>query len=311
MKINKYKDPKNSLVLFGLEDKLDFLIKLYNTNNFPKVLMLTGKKGIGKFTLLNHFLTYVYDKINYDLKTKSINSQSKFYKQYLKDIFTNIIYLSGSNYKNIKVDDIRHLKSQIFKTSILENKRFIILDDIEIFNTNSLNALLKIIEEPSLENYFILINNETKPLIKTIKSRSLEIKILLNHTKRTKIIESLIKKNNLDVFIDFNLFNLTPGNFLLFNKICEENKIDIDGDYLDNLKLLFSLYKKDKDINLINMILFLTDYYFYNCNVKKKDNLEKTIDDKSFVINNISRFIELNINQTSLINSINNRLSNG
>ena len=60
MSINEYNDPKNSLVLFGLGDKLDFLIKLYNSKKLPKVLMITGKKGVGKFTLINHFLNYIY-----------------------------------------------------------------------------------------------------------------------------------------------------------------------------------------------------------------------------------------------------------
>ena len=105
--------------------------------------------------------------------------------------------------------------------------------------------------------------------------------------------------------------NLTPGNFLSFNKICEDNKINIDGDYIDNLQLLLSIYKKNKDITLISMILFLTDCHFYNFNEKMKDNLEKTIENKSFVINNINKFIDFNLNQTSLINSINNKLSNG
>jgi len=59
------------------------------------------------------------------------------------------------------------------------------------------------------------------------------------------------------------------------------------------------------------MILFLTDYYFYNRKEKKQDNLGKVMNDKSYVINNINKFIELNLNQTSLINSINNKLFNG
>jgi len=49
MNINEYNEPKNSLVLFGLGSKLDFLIKLYNSKKLPKVLMISGKKGVGKF----------------------------------------------------------------------------------------------------------------------------------------------------------------------------------------------------------------------------------------------------------------------
>ena len=62
--------------------------------------------------------------------------------------------------KSIKVDDIRNLKSKILQSSIIDKDRFIILDDVELFNINSLNALLKIIEEPNKKNYFILINNK-------------------------------------------------------------------------------------------------------------------------------------------------------
>ena len=311
MNTNEYNDPKNSLVLFGLGSKLDFLIELYNSNKLPKVLMISGKKGIGKFTLINHFLSYIFDKDNYDLKNRSINSQTQFYKQNFNNIFSNILYFSGNNFKNVKIEDIRDLKSTILKTTISKKERFIVLDDIELFNINSLNALLKLIEEPPSNNYFVLINSRTKTLIETIYSRSLEIKIFLSNETRIKIIESLIKENNLEVFIDFNSSNLTPGNFLSFNKIFEENKINTGEDFLKNLEILLNLYKKNKNIDLINIILFLTDYYFYNLQEKKIDNIERVIENKSFVINNINKFISYNLNQNSLINAINNKLSNG
>ena len=80
----------------------------------------------------------------------------------------------------------RNLKSNILKSSFINKDRFIILDDVELFNINSLNALLKIIEEPTNKNYFFLINNKTKPLLDTIKSRSIEIKIILNEKKRIR-----------------------------------------------------------------------------------------------------------------------------
>ncbi len=42
MNINEYNDPKKSLVLFGLGNRLDFLIELYNSKKLPRVLMMTG-----------------------------------------------------------------------------------------------------------------------------------------------------------------------------------------------------------------------------------------------------------------------------
>ena len=81
MNINEFNDPKNSLVLFELSKKFDFLIRAYKSKKFPKVLMLSGQKGIGKFTLINHFLSYVYDQNNYDLKNHTIINQTIFYKR--------------------------------------------------------------------------------------------------------------------------------------------------------------------------------------------------------------------------------------
>ncbi len=310
MNINEYNEPKNSLVLFELGGKLDFLIQLYKSKQFPKVLMISGNKGVGKFTLVNHFLTYTYDQDNYDLENKTINNKTVFYEKYSNNVFPNIIYLSGNKFKNINVEDIRDLKSTIFTTSILDKERFIIFDDIELFNTNSLNALLKIIEEPAKQNYFILINNKTKPLIETIYSRAIEVKILLDNKKRIKIIESLIQKNNIKPLIDFTTINITPGNFLKFNRIFEENKINIDENYLKNLDIFLKLYKKTKNIDLINLILLLTDYHFYNLKESKSENIEKVIENKSFIIKNINKFMTYNLNQNSLINVINNKLSN-
>ena len=310
MDINKYNDPKNSLVLFGLDKDLNFFKKLHDIDKIPKVLMLSGKKGIGKFTLINHFLFYIFDKDSYDSKNKSINKESKFYKQYFNNVLENIIYLSGSNFKNVRIDDIRALKTNILKTSISNKKRFIILDDVELFNNNSLNALLKLIEEPSSKNYFILINNQTKPLIKTIYSRSLEIKILLNNQSRVEIIEKLIERYDLQPLFDYNDIDITPGSFLLFNNICEDNKIDLNSNLLKNLELLLNLYKKHKSSYYENMIYFLIDYYFYKLKKKKLSNIQKFYDIKSFLVSNINKFFTYNLNQKSLINVISNTLPN-
>ena len=310
IKISENEKPKEYLNLLGLDEKFNFLIKLYNLKKFPKVLMLTGKKGIGKYTLINHFLTHVFDKDNYDSKNKIINNLTDFYKQYSNNIFQNIIYLSGNSFNPIKVDDIRNLKSTILKSTMSKRERFVVLDDIELFNLNSLNALLKIIEEPAINNYFILINNKTKPLIETISSRTLEIRVTLTNTKRVEIIDALINKYNLQPCIDYNTSNLSPGDFVFFNNICQVNNISIDGDFIKNLKILLDLYKKDKNVSLINMILFLTNNYFYKYR-SNKDTILKNIENKNFVINNVNKFFSFNLNQTALINAINDKLQHG
>ena len=310
MNINKLNEPKNSLNLFGLENFFDFFINLLNNQKLPKVLLISGNKGIGKYTLVKHFMAYIFDKENYDFNKKSINVNSTFYKQYSKNLFQNIIYLSGSKFSSVKIDEIRGLKSSIQKSSIKNEKRFIILDDVELFNLNSLNALLKIIEEPFSNNYFILINNKTKPLVETIFSRCLEVKIILSDQKRKEIINSLIKYNSLETKLNFDSYYLTPGNFLIFNNISTEYDIDVNDDFLKNLSLLLNLYKKNKDKNFINMILFIANAHFYSLRKDSIEDLDTIIENKLFVLKNIDMFVKNNLNQNSLYNAISNKLIN-
>jgi len=304
-------NPKYSFELFELDDKFNFLTKLYNSTRFPNVLLLSGKKGIGKSTLINHFLSYVFDNENYVLNNKIIDSETSFYQQHLNNIFPNIIYLEGAYFKNVKVDDIRSLKTSIFKTSLSKKKRFIVLDDVELFNTNSLNALLKIIEDPPANNHFILINNKSRPLIDTIRSRSLEVNISLTGKLRIKITQLLIKKFSFKNYIDIESYNLTPGNYLIFNNICEINKINIKDDFLHNFKKLIILYKKNKDINLINMVFFLNDLHFHSLFKKDKKNIDRLFEKKSLISESLNKFVLFNLNQNTLINNVNAELSNG
>ena len=305
-----YFDSKKSSFLFGLKEQFDFLKNLFLKNKLPNILMISGKKGVGKSTLINHLMFFVFDRENYDEKNNEFKSNSQFYQQFVNNIFSNIIYLSGSEFKNIKIDDIRNLKNKILQSSMSKNPRFIILDDIELFNANSLNALLKIIEEPTKKNFFILINNKSRPLMDTIKSRCIDIKLILSEEKRLNIIDSLVKKFSIKAIINSKSSQLTPGYFMIFNYIFVLNKISTEDNFLKNLTILLNLYKKDKDVMYIDMILFLTDLYL---NELKKKNLytnEKIYEYKIFISENINKFFLYNLNQNALLNAINNKINN-
>ncbi len=297
-------NPKETTELFGHREKFLFLRSLLLQNNLPNVLLISGEKGIGKSTLINHLMYFYFNKINYDENKNILNSRDIFHRNFIDNIFPNIFYLNGNDFKRTKIEDIRKLKSDLLKKPINSLKRFIILDDVDSFNISSLNALLKIIEEPSKNNYFILINNKSSPLPDTIKSRCLEIKLLLNDKERDSIISSLIEFFDQKTIIDKNLVKITPGNFLKFNYLLNEKKIDINDNFLINLNKILHLYKKEKSSFYKDLSIFLGEYFIQN---KKCNNFiddKNLIKSRSFLIKNINDFFVYNLNQNTLINSI-------
>ena len=260
---NDLVNPFKSLNLYGLDNYFDELIKFYNLKKFPNVLQLDGKKGTGKFTLINHFLNYIFSGDDYDVSKKIINPSNTCYKQILDGIFENVVYIKNDGTSKVKIDDIRILKTLILKSTINNKPRFIIFDDIEKLSINTSNALLKIIEEPSSNNYFILINNNQNNLIETISSRSLKIKIYLDETSRLKIINSLILEHKIDPYLDYAKIKISPGEFLIYNKLCVDNSIDNDLPYISKIYKLLNLYKSNKNKLFINLSIFFTEIYFY------------------------------------------------
>ena len=299
---------KNYLSLFDFKKNFKFMSELYSNQNLPKVLMFTGNKGSGKSTLINHFLYSIFDSDNYNKETFSISKNSIFLTQFQNNIFSNIIYIDGADYKSVKIEDIRNLKKKILQSTISKMDRFIIFDDIELFNQNSLNALLKTIEEPSQKNYFFLINNKSKPILETIKSRALEIKIILSEKQRLEIINKLVNYYKLDLILDPYTSQLTPGDFIKYNFICKEYDIFPTNNFVENLSLLLDIYKKKKDILIINLLFYLADQYFKD--IKDKDLLtnDEIFAIKNYITKNLNNFALYNLNPKSLINAVNKKL---
>ena len=308
MTISEYFDSKKTLNLVGHKKNFNFFKDLILKDMLPKVIMLSGEKGIGKATLINHIMHFYFEKKNYDENNNKILKRTHFTELYENDLFSNIIYLKGSEFKNTKIEDISILKSNLLKTKLNNDKRFIIFDDVENFNTNSLNALLKLIEEPGANNYFILINNKTKPLLETIKSRSLEIKIILDEESRKKIISFLLKNFEQKISLNEDLVATTPGNFVKFNYVIQTNKIKIEDNFLNNLEKLLKLYKKEKNLFFKDLILFLLDYYFQIDRSKRIFSNDKLIEKRTLIVKNINNFFLYNLSQSALLSSIKNNI---
>ena len=292
----------NSKKLYGLIKYFLDLSKLSDFGKFPKVLMLSGKKGQGKFTLIHHLMSYIFDKENYNLTEKAIHKSNKLYKN-LKDNYNpNLIYHNCAH-KNVKIDDIRNLKVNLQKSSINNLNRYIIFDDVEYLNDNCINALLKTTEEPSAINYFILINNESRKILDTLKSRSIEIKIFMNNNEKADIIKKLISDFNIEEKIELEGITLTPGNYLKFNNFLLEENIEINDKLIVNIEKLLKLSKLKKDVDYLNFAIYLINQHYF-IKSKNKININHYNNNRINIIRKLHESNNLNLNHVNLITEI-------
>lgn len=299
-----YLDPINTNELFEFKDTFLNLINLQKAKKLPKVTLFSGKKGIGKYTLIIHFLNYFFDKNNYDVENNIIKNKTTINQNIQKNLFNNIINLQNNGYTQIKIETIRDLKNKIQKTSLNDENRFIILDEVELLNQNAANALLKIIEEPSKKNFFFLIDNKQNSLIETISSRCIINKIFLSEKKRVNIIQSLIKKYDISSQINFKKFDISPGSFIKYNNIFLEESIPESLNYYSKIEKMLNLYKKTKDKTYIKVTIFLTEQYFYDLCQIRTDEIYNLNRIKIKILKYINDFLTLNLATSSVINVI-------
>lgn len=82
------------------------------------------------------------------------------------------------NPDGITIDEIRELTEEVSKTSFEGRKKIFLIKDIGKMKKHSANALLKLIEEPNKNTYFMLLNKDLN-ILPTIKSRCILVKIRL------------------------------------------------------------------------------------------------------------------------------------
>ena len=305
--------PIYQLDLYGLNHYLLEFIKLYENKKLPNKILLSGDKGLGKSTLAYHLINFVLsrdEEFKYDLKKFNINKENKSFKLINNRASPNFILLDTiKEKKNIDVDQIRDLISNLNKSSFNNKEKFVMIDNIENLNINAVNALLKILEEPPLNTYFILINND-RFILPTLKSRCINYKFFLNFKDVISVTNKLLGQDIYGLLND-DLLNRysTPGKLYKLIKFFEMNNYDLkDYELKDFLKLIIkeNLYKKEK---LIKDISFEYIEFFFRKNIHSIKSI--TFDIYSHFLKRINETKKFNLDEESLFIEFEYKILNG
>ena len=301
--------PINQCNLYGFGKIFDNISNLYDQSKLANQILFSGQKGIGKSTLAYHLINYILSKDEenkYDKENLRINPNNRSFLLIQNNTNINFTLIDVlPDKKNIDIHQIRNLINQMNKSSFNQKPRFVLIDNIEFLNLNSINSLLKFLEEPNDNIYFILIHNNTK-ILPTLKSRCINFKISFSYDETLDIANKLTKidiENEIHKDLIFHYFS--AGKIYNLLEYSKNNNFDLkDISLKELLKKIINekIYKKNNQLNylfyeLIELFLRNTpsliysnfaNYYLKRINEIKKYNL----DEESFFIEFESRLLD-------------------
>ena len=135
-------------------------INIFDNEQIHHAFIISGSKGIGKSLLIEN------------LAEKILNSKISLENN---PDFHNLKILAEK--KLIGINQIHELRSKLYESSFLGKNKVAVINEIEKISIDGLNAILKILEEPPKNTYFLLSTNFLNQIPLTIQSRCFDLRI--------------------------------------------------------------------------------------------------------------------------------------
>jgi len=145
------------------------LTQMMQLNRLPAGLLLTAAEGVGATEFTRAFARLLLCTAPREINPcGSCAGCLLLANQNHPDIFT---LAPEEDSKVIKIAQIRALNEFVANTAQQSGRKVVVIDPADAMNVNAANALLKNLEEPIGQTYFLLVSVNPSRLLATIKSR--------------------------------------------------------------------------------------------------------------------------------------------
>ena len=206
--------------------------------------LIGGKEGVGKkhFSLLLSQLILCKEKNNF-MPCNACQSCKLFISSNHPDFYT-IKMEEGK--KKISINQIKELQTNFYESSFLNGNKIFLIEYAEFLSRDAADSLLKILEEPPKNTYFIITSHRAKQLSATIQSRCSEVFISNPSTK--EIEDWLNKENTSNGDLELAL-NLASGRPLKIKELLDDNILDSRNGFISEIS---QLIKQGKNITSLS-----------------------------------------------------------
>jgi DNA polymerase-3 subunit delta' len=218
--------PRRRSKLKGHQAAEDLLLRQYASGRMHHGWLLAGPRGIGKATLAYRLARFLFTHPTAASAGEStslyVPSESPVVHRIAArghaDLFTLERAYDAKNDRlktEIAVDDVRRASGFFARTAGEGGWRICIVDAAEDLNTESANALLKILEEPPAHSLFMLVSHQPGRLLATIRSRCLRLDLSpLSEADTMAVLDEIIDEDPEGVKRAAQLSRGSPGRAL-------------------------------------------------------------------------------------------------
>ena len=202
--------------------------------------LIGGKEGVGKrqFSLQLSQLILCKEKNEY-MPCNACQPCKLFNSSNHPDFYT-IKMEEGK--KKISIKQVKELQTSIYESSFLNGNKVFLIENAEFLSKDASDSLLKVLEEPPENTYFIITSHRAKQLSATIQSRCSEV--FINNPSKQEIENWLKKENISDENLELAL-DLAPGRPLKIKELLDDNILDSRNNFITEIS---QLIKKGKNI---------------------------------------------------------------
>ena len=198
-------------------------INIFDIEQIHHAFIISGSKGVGKSLLIER------------LAEKILNSKISLENN---PDFHNLKVIDEK--KLIGINQIHELRDKLYESSFLGKNKVAVINEIEKISIDGLNAILKILEEPPKNTYFLLSTNFLNQIPLTIQSRCFDLRISSPEIKQS--LEWLSDYQTKDALKALEITNNLPikaKNFL------DNNLLDARDNFVKDVS---GIIKEGKDV---------------------------------------------------------------
>ena len=227
--------PRRSESVVGHQRAIDQFASAIAADRPHHAWLVTGKQGIGKATLAYWLARFVLnagrsENLGGSQASRLVEARSH------PDLFVLQRQMGEGKTAQLKaeisVENAREMSAFFSRTAAMAPWRIAIIDTVDDLNTESANALLKLVEEPPSRCIILLVCNQPGRILRTIRSRCMHVALdQLSSDEMSRVFLQLRFRNEVPSISDVALrvSHGSPGRALALVNSDVAKALDVLG----------------------------------------------------------------------------------